>query len=130
MSNDIIGHLDPVPNSNQASLESMRNLFFGNYMAPEAENKKYIEAVEPGSLVKLMEEYLEQYNSESKKPMDLVMFVFAVEHVSRIARVLAMPSGNMLLVGVGGSGRQSLTRLASFAADYSLKQVRRKRRRR
>ena len=125
MSEDIIGHLDPNPHSSKASLESMRNLFFGNYMTPEAapENKRYVEAIEPSTLVKLMEEYLEQYNSESKKPMDLVMFVFAVEHVSRIARVLAMPSGNMLLVGVGGSGRQSLTRLAAFAADYSLKQI-------
>ena len=128
MSANIIGHLNTDPSGtpkSTANLTAMRNLFFGNYMEIDAEHdkKKYIEALEPFKLVPLMEEYLEQYNSESKKPMDLVMFVFAVEHVSRIARVLAMPSGNMLLVGVGGSGRQSLTRLASFAADYSLKQV-------
>ena len=124
MSTDVIGHLDP-DGKGRPSLTAMRNLFFGNYMVPDVppEKKQYKEAETPSLLVPLMEEYLEQYNSESKKPMDLVMFVFAVEHVSRIARVLAMPSGNMLLIGVGGSGRQSLTRLAAFAADYSLKQV-------
>ncbi len=120
--NDIIGHLDPS-GSGKPNLIAMRNLFFGNYLVPDAEPRLYEEAKDVGKLVTLMEEYLEQYNSESKKPMDLVMFVFAVEHVSRIARVMSMPSGNMLLVGVGGSGRQSLTRLAAFAADYSLKQI-------
>ncbi|XP_014674130.1 PREDICTED: dynein heavy chain 1, axonemal-like [Priapulus caudatus] len=70
-------------------------------------------------MVAVMEEYMEDYNQVNTAQMKLVLFMDAVKHVTRISRVIRQPLGNALLLGVGGSGRQSLTRLAAHICHWS-----------
>jgi dynein heavy chain len=66
-----------------------------------------------------MDKMLEEYGYEYK-PMELVLFNDALEHVTKIHRIIRFPKGCALLVGFGGSGKQSLTKLATFTAGYGL----------
>ncbi|KAG6966008.1 hypothetical protein JG687_00005084 [Phytophthora cactorum] len=99
------------------------HLIYGDYLVPGADPKIYEEIVHVDKVLNIMDEYLLDYNAESKSPMSLVLFMDAVEHVSRISRIIRQPMGNALLLGVGGSGRQSLTKLATFMAGYKCFQV-------
>ena len=65
---------------------------------------------------------MEEYN-DRHTPMNLVLFDDALDHLTRVHRVLRMPEGHALLVGVGGSGKQSICRLAAFAADCEVFEI-------
>ncbi|XP_077865268.1 dynein axonemal heavy chain 12 [Saccoglossus kowalevskii] len=111
-----------TPDGGKVNEDDMRSLMFGDYMNPEAEpdERLYEEVKSIDEFYKVVETQLEEYNQTHKTQMNLVIFRYVLEHLSRISRVIKQPGGNALLVGVGGSGRQSLTRLATAMAEYNI----------
>ena len=104
--------------------EDLEGLMFGDYMNPDLdlEDRLYEEVHSIEEMYKVAEHSLEEYNQTHKARMSLVVFRYVLEHLSRICRMLRIPGGNGLLVGVGGSGRQSLTRLAASMGGCELVQ--------
>ncbi|KXS21993.1 hypothetical protein M427DRAFT_494431 [Gonapodya prolifera JEL478] len=70
----------------------------------------------------IVHEILEEYNMK-QTAMNLVLFDDALEHLTRLHRIIRLKRGHALVVGVGGSGKQSLTKLAAFAAGYSVFEI-------
>merc|ERR1711871_537589 len=82
----------------------------------------YLPVTDVPQLKRVVDSKLEEYN-ESYAIMDLVLFEQAAEHITRIARIVANPGGNAMLIGVGGSGKQSLARLAAFISGMEVRQL-------
>eukprot|EP00727_Mastigamoeba_balamuthi_P006867 m51a1_g2800 putative dynein heavy chain axonemal (4501) ;mRNA; f:77561-92205 len=73
----------------------------------------------------VLEEVLATYNERHQsQKMSIVLFDYVVEHVVRAVRVIRRPRGHALLIGINGSGKRSVTRLAAFAAGYALYEIR------
>lgn len=84
----------------------------------------YEDLNDPVALRNFMTTQLEEYNSSPGViKMDLVLFTEAINHVTRIVRVISQQRGNMLLIGIGGSGRQSLTKLSAYISEYNVFQI-------
>ncbi|XP_043570859.1 dynein axonemal heavy chain 17-like [Chiloscyllium plagiosum] len=83
---------------------------------------KYLPVKNWNSLNKILGEALDGYN-EINAVMNLVLFEDAMAHICRINRILESPRGNALLVGVGGSGKQSLSRLAAYISSLNVFQI-------
>jgi dynein heavy chain len=86
----------------------------------EAEDPRLYEDMGDLDIIKeKLDKMLEDYGFENK-PMNLVLFNDALEHTVKIQRIIRFQKGCGLLVGFGGSGKQSLTRLATFTACYDV----------
>ena len=101
-------------------------LIFGHFLnqnLPE-DQRIYEEVKNTADMMKIVNEYLEGYNDRyPKRQMKLIMFLDACCHVAKICRILRQPMGNALLLGVGGSGRQSMSKLAAFIMETEIRQI-------
>uniref|UniRef100_A0A3Q3AWS9 Dynein axonemal heavy chain 11 n=1 Tax=Kryptolebias marmoratus TaxID=37003 RepID=A0A3Q3AWS9_KRYMA len=81
----------------------------------------YVPVTSWSSLRTILTDALESYN-ELHPAMNLVLFEDAMQHC-RISRILEAPRVHGLLVGVGGSGKQSLTRLAVYISSVEVVEI-------
>ncbi|XP_045030294.1 dynein axonemal heavy chain 7 isoform X2 [Daphnia magna] len=106
----------------RVTLASLENLMFGDYTVADLlqEDRIYKEVTDIPRLDSVIMSYITDYNNTNKTRLNLILFQYVLKHLSRISRVLRISGGHALLIGVGGSGRQSLTKLAASMAGYTL----------
>lgn len=109
---------DPIVKSNETVL-------FGDFMlfGQSREDRIYEEIKDQPKLKSILFDYLDDYNSVTGKEVKLIMFEDAIEHVTRLARLLRAERANGLLVGLSGMGKQSLCRLGAHINGYQCVQI-------
>ncbi|KAI4497255.1 hypothetical protein M0802_007739 [Mischocyttarus mexicanus] len=94
-------------------------LLFGDFRNAcyEDEPRYYEDLLDYEAVYNLLLEIYEEYNERNIAKLQMVLFNDALEHLTRVHRILRMHRGHALVVGTSGSGKQSVIRLASFAAN-------------
>jgi len=92
-------------------------LIFANFVN-SLDEKLYDRFPSMTAMSSRLQEALRDYN-DTNAVMDLVLFEDAMKHVCKVSRIISNNGGHALLVGVGGSGKQSLSRLSSAICQFS-----------
>ncbi|KAM7351793.1 dynein heavy chain 2, axonemal kl-2 isoform 2-T2 [Cochliomyia hominivorax] len=92
---------------------------FGDFMSAQG----FYEDLNYDNLRTYINNQMLEYNNSGMARMQLVFFKDAIEHVARIVRVVSQPRGHVLNIGIGGSGRQVLVKLAAFILEMGVFQI-------
>lgn len=82
-----------------------KKVIFSDILKIDAVVRLYEEVRDIPKLLKTLQGYLDEYNISSSVKMNLVFFEDAILHLMKILRALRQPRGNIMLIGVGGSGK-------------------------
>ncbi|KAG7199558.1 hypothetical protein KM043_014169 [Ampulex compressa] len=100
-------------------------LLFGDFRnaCSEDEPRYYEDLLDYEAVYNLFQEIFEEYNERNTTKLHMVLFNDALEHLIRVHRALRLHRGNVLVVGIGGSGKKSVIKLASFAANCQIFEI-------
>ena len=99
-------------------------VLFNNFVKYNPADPVYEEVTSREKLKTTVEAILEHYNATHQKDkLGILLFDYVLQHLSRISRIMFKPYGNGLLIGLGGNGRHSLTKLAAFINECALFRV-------
>ncbi|XP_055375876.1 dynein axonemal heavy chain 2 [Condylostylus longicornis] len=97
-----------------------RSPIFGDFMSASG----YYEDLCPRNIDDLRQFLIAQQENYNISPgmarIDLVFFREAIEHITKIVRIISQPRGHVLNIGIGGSGRQSMTSMATFVCELNM----------
>jgi dynein heavy chain len=99
-------------------LYKSEHLLYCEFFEESSDQRPYVQVTDEKKLEAILVSAMNEYDELNAKKLQLTLFPDAIEHIIRISRIIRQPSGHALLLGVGGSGRQSLTRLAAHLSEY------------
>jgi dynein heavy chain len=113
------------PNCSGDDMESP--LIFGDFMQAVPDDDEandpeiYEDLVDFATLSVKCNALLETYNDyHDGQQMNIVLFDACLDHMCRLMRILKFPGGHALLIGYGGSGKQTITKLAAYTAGFEI----------
>lgn len=114
--------------SSVVTIEDANRILFGSYANADPQtdfpNRRYEEITNFEKLTTIARKSLSEYNAVKTPKINIVLFTHALEHLNRICRIISIPvGGNGLIIGMGDSGRKSLTKLAAFICKQSFFQT-------
>ena len=92
---------------NLSTPNDLSRYYFADILGEELgpSDRQYSEIVSIRRVYAKVEYYLDELNANTKKPLSLALFDYAIEHLLKILRIIRMQQGHALLIGLGGSGR-------------------------
>ena len=102
-------------------------LIFGDFMMAQPDDEEandpniYSDLIDFATLSEKCNTLLETYNDyHDGQQMNIVLFDACLDHICRLMRILKFPGGHALLIGYGGSGKQTITKLSAYTAGMSV----------
>jgi dynein heavy chain len=96
---------------------------FGNFMEQNTIKKEYKEINSLEGYRAMVTSYIDEYNEINKQKINILLFQECLDNLAKLNRVLSREQGHALQVGLGGDGRRTLTRLATYMQGYQLREM-------
>jgi len=101
----------------EEDLKHAQSLIFCNFVDSSLDEPTYMEAKSNDMLRTSLARVIEEFNKTKtmgREKMNVLLFDYFLQHLARVSRIIAKPNGNGLLIGLGGNGRKTIAKIATF----------------